>query len=107
VVAATAGLVCLGSAVYPRAHKADPQRSVVGYFGDDVALPSVDALSLSLRSAADDELYVTVDQLWQLSHVVSTKYRLIRWVIHGFSLFSPPAAGPSGSRLNVVSVAAL
>lgn len=86
VVAAAAGLVCLGSAVYPRAHRAGPQRSVVGYFGDVVALPSVDALSLRLRSASDDELDVAVDQLWQLSHVVSTKYRRIRWAIHGFLL---------------------
>lgn len=86
VTAATAGLVCLGSAVYPRVHRADPQRSTIGYFGDVVGLPSLDALSLRLRSASDDELAVAVNQLWQLSHIVSTKYRMIRWAIHGFAL---------------------
>jgi hypothetical protein len=49
-----------------------------------VTLPSVDALRL--RSASHDELDVAVDQLWQLSHIVDTKYRLIRWAVHGFSL---------------------
>lgn len=87
VVAATVGLVCLGSAVYPRAHRASPQRSALGYFGDIVALPSVDALRLRLRlrATSHDELDAAVDQLWQLSHIVGTKYRLIRWAIHGFS----------------------
>lgn len=86
VVAALAGLVCLGSAVYPRAHQANPHRKALGYFGDIVALPSIDALSQRLRATPDDELDRTVDQLWQLSHIVSTKYRLIRWAIHGISL---------------------
>lgn len=86
IVAAIAGLVCLGSAVYPRAHRTDLSRSTIGYFGDVVALPSVDALRLSLRSASQDELDIAVDQLWELSHIVGTKYRLIRWAIHGFSL---------------------
>jgi hypothetical protein len=86
MVSATAGLVCLGSVVYPRAHRASSPRSSLGYFGDVVALPSVDALSLRLRSASYDELDVAVDQLWQLSHIVVTKYRLIRWAIHAFSL---------------------
>jgi hypothetical protein len=86
LASASAGLVCLGSAVYPRAHRSDAPRSTVGYFGDIVALPSVDALRLSLQSASHNELDVAVDQLWQLSHIVGTKYRLIRWGIHGLCL---------------------
>jgi len=87
MVAAVVALVCLGAAVYPRAHRKAAERSVVGYFGDVVALPSVEALGKRLQASPDDHpVDVAVDQLWQLSHILDTKYRFIRWAIHAFAL---------------------
>lgn len=86
VMTAVVALVCLGAAVYPRPHRKAAERSVVGYFGDVVALASVEALGTRLLASPDDPVDVAFDQLWQLSHIVGTKYRLIRWAIHAFAL---------------------
>lgn len=88
VVAAVVALACLGSAVYPRMQhrKITGERPVVGYFGDVVMLPSVEVLSTRLQASPDDAIDIAIDQLWQLSHIGSTKYWLIRWAIYAFVL---------------------
>lgn len=98
VLATLAGLVALGRAVYPRAHRPDPRRSIIGYFDDIVRYGSVDALAEALRDGPDENA-VMVDQVWQISPLVHAKYRLIRLAIRAFLL--------SVVLLLVVMVAAL
>jgi len=85
VLAMLAGLFALGWAVYPRGHRLDPGRTIVGYFGDVVRYGSVDALAVALRDGPDEHA-VVVDQVWQLSLLVDAKYRLIRLAIGAFLL---------------------
>jgi hypothetical protein len=81
VGAVVVALVLLAAAVYPRSHRDDGQRTHVGYFGDVLRFPSAEALGQHLQTGPGDAQTIDVDQLWQLSHVVGSKYRYIRLAI--------------------------
>jgi hypothetical protein len=81
VGAGVAALVLLAAAVYPRSHRDDGQRAHVGYFGDVLRFRSAEELGQHLRNRPGDAQTIDVDQLWQLGHVVGTKYRYIRLAI--------------------------
>jgi hypothetical protein len=77
--AAAAALTCLAAVIYPRGRARKPGRLArVAYFGDVVALDSPAELH-SLLSQPDVQLSgIWIDQLWQMSRIVSRKYRLVR-----------------------------
>jgi len=79
VLGTMTALAALGRAVYPRSHRPDPGRTIVGYFGDVIRFRTVDALAAALCNDPDEK--VVVDQVWQLSYLVDAKYRLIRLAI--------------------------
>lgn len=83
LLAIVGGLVALGTAIYPRGHRLAPDRTRLGYFGDVVTFATPAALSLALHAVADDTEDV-IDQVWQVSHIVDTKYRLIRLAVRSF-----------------------
>jgi hypothetical protein len=74
-------IACLGSVLYPRARIAAPEKGTVGYFSDVVALDSLAALRQALGDPTAASFEAEVDQVWQVSHIVDRKYRLLRWAI--------------------------
>lgn len=97
-----AGIALLGAAVYPRMRVHPPETRTLGYFGDVVALRSVDGLRAALRDPAARSFDGAVDQIWQVSHIVDRKYRLIRGAVLGLTssavllLLAGVAAGGGG-----------
>jgi hypothetical protein len=67
-----------------------------------VALRSVDGLRAALRDPAARSFDGAVDQIWQVSHIVDRKYRLIRGAVLGLTssavllLLAGVAAGGGG-----------
>lgn len=84
VIAALWAVVALCLAVYPRGHRPDAARTVIGYFGDIVRYDSPAALAAALRDSPDEE--ATIDQVWQISVLVDAKYRLVRIAVRGLLL---------------------
>ena len=80
--ATAAALTCLASVIYPRGRARKSGRlTEVAYFGDVVALDSPAELH-SLLSQPDVQLSgIWIDQVWQMSRIVSRKYRLVRWAV--------------------------
>jgi hypothetical protein len=80
--AVMAAIVCLAAAVYPRGRVEAAQKpTVVGYFGDVVALDSSSQLRGLLSESATQLVDVWIDQIWQTSAIVSRKYQLVRWAV--------------------------
>ncbi|MDT3396031.1 DUF5706 domain-containing protein [Streptomyces sp. B1866] len=73
------GTGLLAGAVYPRPlrrHGADPE-ALVGYFGDALHFPSDEELADAVRRSAASRLELTVNQLRQVSTIVTVKYRAV------------------------------
>ena len=81
-VAAAAAVTCLASVIYPRSRPRQAERlTKVAYFGDVVALDSPAELR-GILSQPDVQLSeIWIDQVWQMSKIVSRKYRLVRWAV--------------------------
>jgi uncharacterized membrane protein len=82
VAAMAAALTCLASVIYPRGTLRRSERlAKVAYFSDVVAVESPAELH-KLLSRPDAQLSdIWIDQVWQMSRIVSRKYRLIRWAV--------------------------
>jgi hypothetical protein len=91
--ATAAALTCLASVIYPRGRARQGGRLTrVAYFGDVVALDSPAELH-SLLSQPDVQLSdIWIEQVWQMSRIVSRKYRLIRWAVWMLSVASASGA---------------
>jgi hypothetical protein len=82
VAAALASITCLAAAIYPRRRIQTAYKpTTVGYFGDVAALDSPDQLHGLLTTSATRLLDIWIDQIWQMSAIVSRKYRLVRWSV--------------------------
>jgi hypothetical protein len=77
-----AAIACLAAAIYPR-RRVQPSHELtsVGYFGDVAALGSAVELRGLLTDPGVSALDIWVDQIWQLSAIVSRKYQLVRWSV--------------------------
>jgi hypothetical protein len=72
-------VVLAASAVWPRYRRPEPEDvETIHYWGDVAAFDSLEALSAHLRDSPIGADHRTREQMWQLSRIVSTKYRLIR-----------------------------
>jgi len=79
---AAAGLIALGSAVWPRfARRNSPRPSVPSYFGDVATFSDSDALLTALLKSSDEGLTRTADQIWEVSRIVRRKYVLVRFAL--------------------------
>ncbi len=75
-------IVCLAAAIYPRRRSRSGQRlSEIGYFGDVAALESPIQLHRLLSESGIRLLDVWIDQIWQISALVSRKYGFVRWSV--------------------------
>lgn len=87
----TAGLVCLGAAVYPRIHAGRwffwsrisrrPRRhprEAAHYFGDLADCTTLQSAKRAIELGASEGFDRTVEQAWVLSKLVVTKYRLTK-----------------------------
>jgi hypothetical protein len=82
VGATLASITCLAAAIYPRRRvQTSHKPTTVGYFGDVAALDSLDQLQTLLTSPGTRLIDVWIDQIWQMSAIVSRKYRLVRWSV--------------------------
>jgi hypothetical protein len=80
--AAAAALTCLASVIYPRGRDRRSKRlTKVAYFGDVLALDSPAELHSLLSQPGVQPSRIWIDQVWQMSRIVSRKYRLVRWAL--------------------------
>jgi Family of unknown function (DUF5706) len=80
--ATVAAVTCLASVIYPRSRARQSERlTKIAYFGDVVELDSPAQLH-SLLHQPDVQLSdIWIDQVWQMSQIVSHKYQLVRWAV--------------------------
>ncbi|MEU0482414.1 Pycsar system effector family protein [Streptosporangium sp. NPDC006013] len=100
--AALASVVMLAGAVYPRLDRRKRSDAVM-YYADVIRFESATVVSSALMRSSALDLERIADQLYRVSHIVSRKYRLIRW---GFwLLLSGMVATMSAPLINVALIA--
>lgn len=72
------GLAGLGAAIWPRVKKKKANGRVT-YFAEVAGYPTYEALERALEGEAARPHDRSVGQLWEISRIAMTKYRLIRW----------------------------
>jgi Family of unknown function (DUF5706) len=87
LVESAIGIWCLALAVYPRERKNDSGiPGTVAYYRDVLAYPTTIQLVAALNRSAETTIDRIADQLRNVSWIVSSKYRLIRWGMRGLLL---------------------
>lgn len=82
----SAGILCLGIAIYPRTSRPRKVPNFVAYFGDVVALKSRANLNRAISKTARAAGTRDLDQLELVSAIVSKKYRFLRLALLSFAL---------------------
>jgi hypothetical protein len=74
---ASAAILLLSAAIYPRTKRRDGQPSVIAFYGDVVRLTDRIELLTALQRSARRDVDLLVDQIYQVSRIVKRKYRLL------------------------------
>jgi MFS family permease len=87
LVESAIGIWCLALAVYPRERKDDSEiPGTVAYYRDVLAYSTNIQLVAALNRSAETNIDRIADQLRNVSWIVSSKYKLIRWGMRGLFL---------------------
>ena len=82
----SAGITCLGIAIYPRTSRPRKLPDFVAYFGDVVALKSRANLDRAISNTAGATGSRNLDQLELVSAIVAKKYHYLRLALLSFAL---------------------
>jgi hypothetical protein len=74
---ASAAILLLSAAIYPRTKRRDGQPSVIAFYGDVVRLTERIELLTALQRSARRDVDLLIDQIYQVSRIVKRKYRLL------------------------------
>lgn len=78
VVLMMLGIVLFGLAIFPQTRRLNDGAQMSAYFEDHVTRQKSEVLAL-VRTRVNDE--VLADQIWEISSIVSRKYRVIRYAM--------------------------
>jgi hypothetical protein len=85
IIATASAILALGMAVYPRVRRAGPKPTAVAYYGDVMEL-SRDELAGALAGSTDHSVQRLVDQVYQVSLIVTRKYSYIRYAMRALGV---------------------